>query len=104
MFTFNGAWTGVQTQSSFGHIYVGDTGSSMRFEFSGTRLALLSSNAYGKNFEVYIDGRKENSIALANKQEDFGASFISEVLADAKHSVEIRCVGKANIDSIVCYK
>lgn len=104
MFTFNGTWQGKQTHSSFGHVYVGSQGSKLTFNFTGTRLALLSSSAYGKNFEVYIDGVKANSIRLKQDNSQIVASYISNELANTTHRVEIRCLGEANIDSVAVFK
>ncbi|MDE6075122.1 MAG: M60 family metallopeptidase, partial [Clostridia bacterium] len=43
MFTYKGKWSGVQTTSTFGHVSIGASGAKMSFEFTGTRIALLSS-------------------------------------------------------------
>ncbi len=75
----------------------------MSFKFNGTRLALLSSEAFGKNFEVTIDGIKVNSIELKAIKNGCGVSYISELLEDKEHTVVIRCLGEANIDSVVIY-
>ncbi len=103
MFNFTGTWKGMQTQSSFGHIYIGSQNAKLTFNFTGTRLALLSSSAYGKNFEVYIDGVKTNSIDLIQDNNAFGASYISKEYSNTNHTVEIRCLGETNIDSVVIY-
>ncbi len=103
MFTKIGTWTGKQTHSSFGHVYQANQGSKINFTFTGTRLALLSSSKFGKNFEVYIDGRKVNSIDLKQDNSPIIASYISSELQNTNHTVEIRCLGETNIDSIVIY-
>lgn len=103
MFTYSGTWTGKQTQSSFGHIYVGNSGATMSFTFTGTRLALLSSSSYGRNFEVTIDGRVVNSIELKQDNNPFSASYISSELTSGTHNVTVKCLGTANIDSVVIY-
>lgn len=104
MFNYSGAWIGVQAQSTFGHVYVGKQNSKMSFEFTGTRLVVLSSALYERNYEVWIDGAKFNSVNLKEVTDAYGAYFMSPVLANEKHSVEIRCTGEATIDSIVVYK
>ena len=75
----------------------------MYFKFSGSRLAILSSTLYGQSFEVYIDGKKVNSIELKKQHGESVVSFISEKLANDTHTVQIKCTGKANIDSIVIF-
>ena len=71
--------------------------------FTGTRLAILSSDFYGKNFEVYIDGEKIDSIKTNKNVSPYGVSYLSTKLEDKKHSVVIKCRGEANIDSIATY-
>ncbi len=100
---YKGRWQYVQTNSSFGHVYVGKEKDSITFEFTGTRLAVLSSNSYQKNFEVYIDGVKVDSVGLKEDREPLAASYISALLEAGRHSVEIKCTGEANIDSIVVF-
>ncbi len=50
--------------------------------------------------EVYIDGKKIDSIEL---KEDSGTvmTYISSFLKEGKHKVKIICTGNANIDSLV---
>ena len=103
MFNYEGAWHGKQISSTFGHVLVGEKGAKMKFEFEGTRIGILSSSALEQNFEVYIDGKKVDSIAL---KEDNGATvmtYLCDALPQGKHTVEVRCTGVANIDSIVVY-
>ncbi len=103
MFRYDGAWGGMQTQSSFGHVYLGSKNATMSFEFEGTRLALLSSKDYGREFEVYIDGEKLDSVELKKDGSAYSVSYISPRLENKKHSVQIKCTGEANIDSVVFY-
>ena len=103
MFTYEGNWRGMQAPSTFGHVYIGQNGASISFEFTGTRLAILSSDFYGKNFEVYIDGEKIDSIKTNKNVSPYGVSYLSTKLEDKKHSVVIKCRGEANIDSIATY-
>ncbi len=103
MFAYKGNWHGAQATSNFGHVYVGTEGASVSFEFEGTRLGILSTDAYGKGFEVKIDGKTVSSLEL--KEDSFAVSlaFLSDVLEKGKHEVTITCTGTDNIDSIVIY-
>ena len=103
-FKFEGKWGGIQGHSSFGHVYLGTDRSTLKFEFEGTRLGILSSSALPHNFEVEIDGVKVTSIVDPAKQSgDTVATFISDLLKGGKHTVVLKCVGEANVDSIVIY-
>lgn len=103
-FTYGGNWQIKSTQSTFGHVFVGSKNAEMAFKFKGNRLALLSSDAFDRNFEVTIDGKKVSSIDLKAITGGYGASFISDLLEDTEHTVVIKCLGEANLDSIVIYK
>ena len=100
---FEGTWKLEQPTSTFGHVYVGKEKDILSFEFEGKRLGILSSSVYGKNFEVYIDGVKVDGIALKEDSSDVAVSFISGILSEGKHKVEIKCIGEANIDSVVIF-
>ena len=102
-FTYTGTWTVNQAFSSFGHVYVGGKDAKMSFNFTGSRLGILSSSAFGKNFEVYIDGEKVDSIGLKSDNGTTVASYLCDKLTGKNHTVEIVCRGEANIDSIVVY-
>lgn len=102
-FTYAGNWHTETTASTFGHVYIGEKNAVLSFKFSGTRLALLSSTAYGKDFEVTIDGQKISSISLKEITESYGATFISDVLENKEHTVIIKCLGNANVDSVVTF-
>ncbi len=102
-FAFTGTWNVQQAYSTFGHVYVGSTGAEMSFKFNGTRLALFSSALHGKNFEVYIDGKKVDSIDMSAAEIEKGLSFLSDKLNNVTHTVKIKCTGKANIDSVVIF-
>ncbi len=104
MFTYSGNWSGMQTYSTFGHVYIGKPNATMSFEFVGTRLALLSAFAYGDNFEVYIDGVKVNSIDLKKTDDSYGASYISQELSSGNHNVVVKCLSTASIDSVVIFQ
>ena len=104
MFTYKGNWAGAQTASTFGHVYVGGNNATVSFEFEGKRVAILSSEAYGSNFEVKIDGKVVSSIDLKKITDGYGVTYISKELSEGKHKVTIKCKGRANIDSIVTFK
>lgn len=99
---YTGDWQYAQAPSSFGHVYVGKTGSKLSFDFTGTRLGIMMSSKFGKNFEVYIDGNKVDSIEL--KQDAGSLVFLSSALDNATHKVEIRCNGQVGIDSVIIYQ
>ncbi len=98
--SLKGKWEAKSVLSSFGHVYVGKKNSTIQYEFEGTRFGILSSSTLDRDFEVYIDGNKIDSIAL---KEDTGImmSYISSELSSGKHKVTIQCIGNANIDSLV---
>ena len=101
--SYVGDWHLDSALASFGHVYVGKQDATLSFDFEGTRLGILTSSMFGKNFEVYIDGNKINTIAL---KEDSGftvLTYLTDALENKKHHVEIKCTGEANIDSIVVY-
>lgn len=103
MFTYRGEWQIAQAFSTFGHVYLGQAGAKLEFNFTGSRLAILSSVKYGKNYAVYIDGVKQNSAAVPNSTAQIRVEYLSPALANQNHRVEIICTGEANIDSIAIY-
>jgi len=105
-FVYEGNWNTVRASSSFGHLYIAEeAGATMKFSFTGTRLAVLSTVAYENEFEVYIDGEKAESVPLVPLSEytDVGYVYLSSVLGEGEHSVEIRSLGKLYVDSIAVY-
>ena len=103
MFKFSKKWKAAQAYSTFGHVYAGKKGDTMEFEFEGTNFVILSSSAYANEFEVKIDGNVVESLALKSEKDEIYASYLSQVLASGKHKVQIKCKGKASIDSIAIY-
>ena len=101
--TLSSGWKSMVSASTFGHLLLGKSGDKINFTFTGTRLAVLTSEAYGKNFEVYIDSVKVSSIDVKNHGGAFGITYLSERLSSGTHNVEIRCTGEANIDSFAVY-
>ena len=102
--TYKGKWHGKQVASSFGHVNVGERGAQVSFEFEGTRFGILSPAGYKRNFEVYIDGKRVDSMKLKEDDGDFNMSYLCNALKEGKHRVVIRCTGQTAIDSIVVYK
>ena len=106
-FEYFGKWSTEQAFSNFGYVVKGDRGVNMSFEFEGTRLGIVSSKMFATNFEVYIDGQLTASFdqvkPLKEQNGQYGLSFLSDLLDEGKHTVTIKCLGEANIDSIVVY-
>ena len=103
MFEYAGDWSGLQTQSSFGHVYVGKEGTTLSFDFYGTQLGILTSAQFNKNFEVEIDGRKMPSIDVKEDNSAFAVAYLSMALTLGNHSVVIRCLGDVGIDSVITF-
>ena len=100
---FGGEWNTEQGVSTFGQIYHGKKDSKVVFEFTGTRLAILTSTLRDSSYEVWIDGKKVDSIEVEPPTGGTGVSYISQLLSEGKHKVEIRCTGDSYIDSIALY-
>ncbi len=98
-----GSWDIQNVISKFGRVYVGKTNSAIQFEFTGNRLLLLSV-LENNNFEVYIDGKKVNSMDFEKTDTAYKPSYISPELEIKTHSVIIKCLGESNFESIVIYK
>ncbi len=105
--TFKGKWQTEQTLANYGYVMVGSRNANISFEFEGTRLGVLSSNKFGTNYEVFIDGHKMTSVPqlkpVKDQKNETAMSFLSEVLEEGKHTVTIKCKGEANFDSFVVY-
>ncbi len=106
MFTYKGKWEGKSTMASFGHVVVGQKGATVEFTFEGNRLALLSSSAFTRDFEVTIDGQKVSSDFFKNNASDRTVvAFLSKELSQGKHKVKVKCNKKnSNIDSFVVWQ
>ncbi len=102
-FQYLGKWKGKQANSSFGHIYIGENNSSLSFEFTGKRFAILSSVITNHNFTVFIDDTKMETADIAKINNPTIVSYLSKELSSGTHKVKIVCNGKANIDSIVVF-
>ena len=105
-FSYKGTWQIAQSSSSFGHVYLANSGAEMSFDYDakeGGRVGILSSNKYGQSFEVYIDGNKVDSIKVKDDPAECAIRYITPELSQGTHKVVIKCVGEANIDSIVFF-
>ncbi|MDE6441471.1 MAG: M60 family metallopeptidase [Clostridia bacterium] len=106
-FTYNGTWQIVGTNSSYGHVYLANSGAEVSFEVQSegdsSRVGILTSNKYGQNYEVYVDGKKVDTIKLKDDSNECALRYLTPVLSQGKHSVTIKFTGEANIDSIVIY-
>ena len=103
---YDGVWAGVKTLSSFGHVYLGAPGATATVEFAGTRVGFISSYALGTDFEVLIDGKRMESIGLKKNNsgsDKYGITYLSEKLNSGRHTAVFKCVGKANVDSVVTF-
>ena len=104
IFNYSGNWQGIQTASSFGHIYKGSAGATMTFTFEGKRVGFLSSAAYGKDFKIKIDGEELPYIKLKEDNGQYLLTYLSGALNSGTHTVEFICIGEATIDSVVTFK
>ena len=103
MFNYSGTWSQAAVHSNYGHVFVGKKGATIDFTFEGTQLGILSSNRYGQKFEVYIDGKKVESIPLKEDNGTYKYTYISQKLKGGKHKVQIKCTGEANFDSFAVF-
>lgn len=101
--TYKGNWRVETADSNFGHVYVGKKQAVMQFKFYGTRVAVLSSKEFKQKFEVYIDGKKYNSIEISPMDKNCPVSYISLPVEKGYHDVIIRCLGEASFDAIALY-
>ncbi|MDE7454899.1 MAG: M60 family metallopeptidase, partial [Clostridia bacterium] len=105
--SYHGKFTTQQAVCNYGQVYVGKNGCSVKFEFEGTRLGILSSTSYASKFVVYIDGKQVNSVSqlkpLKEQSGYVGLSFLSDLLEEGTHTVEIRGKGEFSIDSFAIY-
>ncbi|MDE6691286.1 MAG: hypothetical protein K2K04_04870, partial [Clostridia bacterium] len=103
---YKGNWKVAQTNSNFGHVSLGKSGDQVSFEFEAKsdtcQFGVLTSNGYGQNFDIYIDGKKIKTDNLNDIANDC-ILRISSTLSKGKHKVTIKCTGEANIDSVVVY-
>lgn len=100
---YGGKWDGINAQSSFGYVYTGSKGSTVKFEMTGTRFAVLTDVASRKNFTVWVDGWRCDSVAVKNEDAEYAIRYLSQKLPSGKHVVEIRCTGEFRLDSIALF-
>ena len=106
-----GNWQNRQALSSFGHVNLGAKGATAEITFTGIRFGILSSDAFGSDFTVKIDGKKVASdIVNGTATDAFGTAnaalpvYLSPVLADKKHTVVITCKKASDLDSVLLWK
>lgn len=102
--TVRGDWVIASANSFFGHVYKAGRGAVLELNFTGERLALLSTDLTASQFEVFIDGVKVNSLETRGVADGFmEVSYVSPKLENGEHRVSIRCYGEANFDSVVSW-
>lgn len=106
MFAYNGEWTTESGLYTFGHLYKGEEGASVKFTFNGTNFGVFAYKAPGYgSFEVYIDGKKRGTVDLSGSSGPSELVYLSDGLNAGKHRVELRCVtGTINLDNIVLWQ
>ncbi len=100
---FTGNWKAEQGTAYFGLYYHGKNGSKVNFQFTGTRVAVVTSTQKDSHFNVYIDGKKVDSIDVLRTTGNSSITYLSPELSKGKHKVEIRCTGDTYIDSFALY-
>lgn len=106
MFKYDGAWSIKSGPYTFGHIYEGKNGATLRFKFIGNTFAIYGNvgPSYG-GFDVYIDGEKADTVTLSGDAANSKRVYTSSDLGDGSHIVEIKCNnGSADIDGIALWK
>ena len=106
MFTYDGKWVTSSGLYTFGHIYEGVDGATLKFTFTGSAFAVFGykGTQYG-SFEVLIDGKSVGTVSQNGKDNGSEMVFLSDDLGSGRHTVEIKCnSGISNIDNIVLWK
>ena len=105
--SYYGNWHMEQAFSYFGQVVVGERNATLKFEFEGARLGLIASKDFDINYEVKIDGVVVPSVSQIKPLNEvdgaYGLAYLSDVLSEGKHVVEIKCKGQGNIDSVVIF-
>lgn len=105
--SYYGDWHMEQAFSYFGQVVVGERNATLKFEFEGARLGLIVSKSFGADYEVTIDGVVVSSVSQIKPLDEvngaYGLAFLSDVLSEGKHVVEIKCRGQGNIDSVIIF-
>ncbi|MDE7165032.1 MAG: M60 family metallopeptidase [Clostridiales bacterium] len=107
MFKYDGNWKINAGFYTFGHVYEGSSGATIKFTFTGSAFGVFAYKGaeYG-GMEVFIDGKSVGKVDLQGAGAGSQLVFLSDDLSkDCKHTVEIRCNnGVADIDHIVLWK
>lgn len=105
MFTFKGDWEIAQANSYFGHVYKGQKGATLQFEFTGSAFAILTSTGSTAGYNVYVDGVKVSSENIKEVAAGMHCwpTHLTHGLPPQKHYVEIELTSTTSIDSIVIW-
>lgn len=103
IFEYRGNWSVQSEFSVFGHNYKGGTDATVRFNFTGTRLGILTTDGHANKYEVYIDGTLVTPIEAEQKHGGYSLTYLSPLLNDGKHEVIIRCVEDFAFDSLAIW-
>lgn len=95
--SYFGNWSLCSQFSTFGHTYAADNGRAT-FSFSGTAFGVLCPAGQG-SFDVYIDGVFAATVNCSGSET--APAYVSPVLDNGEHTVELHSGGKFAIDSIV---
>jgi len=96
---FYGDWQKRQALSTFGHIYGAEGSAKLKFGFVGKRFALYAlAGTHEGNFEVSVDGKKVDCAIETLSSEKL--AYLSPILQDGKHSVEITAKSGFGLDCI----
>lgn len=98
-FAYSGEWELEYGSSAFGHSYKTNKG-KVEFEFTGKQFAIYSKSTSEIEFQISIDGSTFKTIKVEPKTVNF-LSYLSEILSEGKHKVEIRSNSNFNLDHIV---
>lgn len=98
-----GNWKIENHLSTFGHNYVGEN-IELKFNFNGSQFAIMSfAGEKISSFDVYIDGKKFDTISNIANEEANKIVFLSNVLNDGEHEIKIKTKGSFNLDSIIIW-
>lgn len=102
--TYQGDWSTRQAMCTFGQVYVGNKKASATIEFDGTRFAVLSLSDCTAQVEVYIDGKKVETLDVNPSDGSAGIAYISDNLTAGKHTAMLVVKkGQFNIESVVTW-
>ena len=98
-----GNWKIENHLSTFGHNYVGEN-IEVKFNFNGSQFAIMSfAGEKISSFDVYIDGKKIDTISNIANENSNKIVYLSDVLNDGEHEIKIKTKGSFNLDSIIIW-